>query len=123
VSDYNIFIRGRSKVFLGGPPLVKMATGEDSDDEELGGAEMRATMSGLADYLASQNNVVPRPPWPPRAPNMSDNYGYRPLFVRNPTSLARPDLTFGTFRSFMQTWREIGPTTRGARPWRRGPPA
>jgi acetyl-CoA carboxylase carboxyltransferase component len=52
MSDYNIFIRGRSKVFLGGPPLVKMATGEDSDDEELGGAEMHATKSGLADYLA-----------------------------------------------------------------------
>lgn len=52
MSDYNIVIRGRSKVFLGGPPLVKMATGEDSDDEELGGAEMHATMSGLADYLA-----------------------------------------------------------------------
>ena len=52
MSDYNIFIRGRSKVFLGGPPLVKMATGEDSSDEELGGAAMHATMSGLADYLA-----------------------------------------------------------------------
>jgi len=52
MSDYNIFVRGRSKVFLGGPPLVKMATGEDSNDEELGGAEMHATMSGLADYLA-----------------------------------------------------------------------
>ena len=52
MSDYNIFIRGRSKVFLGGPPLVKMATGEDSDDEELGGAAMHATTSGLADYLA-----------------------------------------------------------------------
>ncbi len=52
LSDYNIFIRERSKVFLGGPPLVKMATGEDSTDEELGGAEMHATRSGLADYLA-----------------------------------------------------------------------
>ncbi len=52
MSDYNIFIQGRSKVFLGGPPLVKMATGEDSNDEELGGAEMHATVSGLADYLA-----------------------------------------------------------------------
>jgi acetyl-CoA carboxylase carboxyltransferase component len=52
MSDYNIFIRERSKVFLGGPPLVMMATGEASDDEELGGAEMHATMSGLADYLA-----------------------------------------------------------------------
>ncbi|MFV0524437.1 MAG: acyl-CoA carboxylase subunit beta [Acidimicrobiales bacterium] len=53
MSDYNIFIRDRSKVFLGGPPLVKMATGEESDDETLGGAEMHATVSGLADYLAN----------------------------------------------------------------------
>jgi acetyl-CoA carboxylase carboxyltransferase component len=52
LSDYNIFVRNQAKVFLGGPPLVKMATGEDSDDEELGGAEMHATTSGLADYLA-----------------------------------------------------------------------
>ena len=52
MSDYNIFIKNQSKVFLGGPPLVKMATGEDSDDETLGGAQMHAQTSGLADYLA-----------------------------------------------------------------------
>ncbi|MEE3255699.1 MAG: carboxyl transferase domain-containing protein [Actinomycetota bacterium] len=52
MSDYNIFVRNQSKVFLGGPPLVKMATGEDSDDETLGGAQMHAEVSGLADYLA-----------------------------------------------------------------------
>jgi acetyl-CoA carboxylase carboxyltransferase component len=52
MSDYNIFIEQRSKVFLGGPPLVKMATGEESDDESLGGAAMHARTSGLADYLA-----------------------------------------------------------------------
>ncbi len=50
--DYVVMIKNRSKVFLGGPPLVKMATGEDADDEELGGAEMHAKVSGLADYLA-----------------------------------------------------------------------
>lgn len=45
-------VRNRSKVFLGGPPLVKMATGEVSDDESLGGADMHARTSGLADYMA-----------------------------------------------------------------------
>lgn len=52
LSDYTIFVDGGAKVFLGGPPLVKMATGEDADDESLGGASMHATVSGLADYLA-----------------------------------------------------------------------
>ncbi len=52
MSDYIVMIEKRSKVFLGGPPLVKMATGEESDDESLGGAEMHATVSGLADYFA-----------------------------------------------------------------------
>jgi acyl-CoA carboxylase subunit beta len=50
--DYTVMVKRRAKVFLGGPPLVKMATGEESDDESLGGAEMHAKVSGLADYLA-----------------------------------------------------------------------
>jgi acetyl-CoA carboxylase carboxyltransferase component len=52
MSDYVVMIEQRSKVFLAGPPLVKMATGEESDDESLGGASMHARQSGLADYLA-----------------------------------------------------------------------
>ncbi|OPE48007.1 acyl-CoA carboxylase subunit beta, partial [Mycolicibacterium diernhoferi] len=52
MSDHIVMIRERSKVFLAGPPLVKMATGEESDDESLGGAEMHARTSGLGDYLA-----------------------------------------------------------------------
>ncbi|MET9624804.1 carboxyl transferase domain-containing protein [Streptomyces sp. NPDC006464] len=52
MSDHTVMIRDRSKVFLGGPPLVKMATGEESDDESLGGAEMHARTSGLADHYA-----------------------------------------------------------------------
>jgi acyl-CoA carboxylase subunit beta len=51
--DYAVLVDGQAKVFLGGPPLVKMATGEDSDDEELGGAAMHARISGLADYFAA----------------------------------------------------------------------
>ncbi|MFL2707809.1 MAG: acyl-CoA carboxylase subunit beta [Gammaproteobacteria bacterium] len=52
MSDYNIFIKDQSKAFLAGPPLVKMATGEESDDETLGGAKMHSEVSGLSDYLA-----------------------------------------------------------------------
>ncbi|MFE0426481.1 carboxyl transferase domain-containing protein, partial [Streptomyces sp. NPDC058953] len=52
MSDHTVMIRERSKVFLGGPPLVRMATGEESDDESLGGAEMHARVSGLADHYA-----------------------------------------------------------------------
>src|SRR5215475_293990 len=52
MSDYTIFVRDQAKVFLAGPPLVKMATGEETDDESLGGARMHATRSGLADFLA-----------------------------------------------------------------------
>ena len=52
MSDHVVMIKERSKVFLAGPPLVKMATGEESDDESLGGAEMHSRISGLADYFA-----------------------------------------------------------------------
>src|ERR1700760_378399 len=50
--DYSVLVDQQAKVFLGGPPLVKMATGEDADDEALGGADMHARVSGLADYFA-----------------------------------------------------------------------
>ncbi|WP_340560583.1 acyl-CoA carboxylase subunit beta [Streptomyces sp. GSL17-111] len=52
MSDHVIMVKERAKVFLGGPPLVKMATGEVADDEELGGADMHARTSGLADHFA-----------------------------------------------------------------------
>jgi acyl-CoA carboxylase subunit beta len=50
--DYAVMVDKQAKVFLGGPPLVKMATGEDADDEELGGAAMHARTSGLCDHFA-----------------------------------------------------------------------
>ena len=56
MSDYTVMVEQQAKVFLGGPPLVKMATGEESDDESLGGAEMHARVSGLADYLAQDEH-------------------------------------------------------------------
>src|SRR5579864_6835069 len=50
--DYAVLVDGQAKVFLGGPPLVKMATGEDADDEQLGGARMHSEVSGLSDQFA-----------------------------------------------------------------------
>lgn len=52
MSDYVVMQKDAAKVFLGGPPLVKMAIDEDADEETLGGADMHARISGLADYLA-----------------------------------------------------------------------
>ncbi|MFQ5513944.1 MAG: acyl-CoA carboxylase subunit beta [Myxococcota bacterium] len=52
MSDYVVMVKDRARVFLGGPPLVKMATNEECDEESLGGAEMHSRVSGVSDYLA-----------------------------------------------------------------------
>ncbi len=52
MSDYAIFVREQAQVYLAGPPLVKMATGEESDHEQLGGADMHSRVSGVSDFLA-----------------------------------------------------------------------
>jgi len=77
MSDHVVMIKERSKVFLAGPPLVKMATGEESDDESLGGAEMHSRVSGLGDYFAVDEldairigrRIVARLNWTKRGPN------------------------------------------------------
>jgi acetyl-CoA carboxylase carboxyltransferase component len=58
--DYAVMVEKQAKVFLGGPPLVKMATGEESTDEELGGAEMHSKVSGLSDYYARDEHEAIR---------------------------------------------------------------
>lgn len=55
LSDYIILVRGRSRAFLAGPPLLKAATGEIATEEELGGAVMHTHISGLGDYLAEDD--------------------------------------------------------------------
>ncbi|MCB2113289.1 MAG: carboxyl transferase domain-containing protein [Parvularculaceae bacterium] len=55
LSDYVVVVRGRSKVFLAGPPLLKAATGEIATDEDLGGAQMHFHVSGTADYMAEDD--------------------------------------------------------------------
>ena len=84
--DYSVLVDGQAKVFLGGPPLVKMATGEESDDESLGGAEMHSRVSGLSDYFAVDEHdairigrdIMARINWrkhgPPPGPAMPPRY-------------------------------------------------
>src|SRR5581483_11938550 len=102
MSDHVVMVDKRSKVFLGGPPLVKLATGEESDDESLGGAEMHARTSGLADYFAADEQDAirigrqivgrlewrkeGRPPGPPEAPlyDEEDLLGLAPEDLRTP---------------------------------------
>jgi geranyl-CoA carboxylase beta subunit len=74
MSDYVVMVRDQAKAFLAGPPLVKAATGEEADDETLGGTEMHATTSGLAEYVADDDaqalhicrDIVRRLNWPAR---------------------------------------------------------
>jgi len=83
MSDETVIVRGTGTIFLGGPPLVKAATGEDVDAETLGGAEVHARRSGVADHealddehaLALGRSIVshlerkaPAPPWDRREP-------------------------------------------------------
>jgi acetyl-CoA carboxylase carboxyltransferase component len=102
MSDHVVMIKERSKVFLAGPPLVKMATGEESDDESLGGAEMHSRTSGLGDYLAVDEldairigrRIVARLNWhkqgPTPAPVMPPRYDENELIGIVPADLRIP---------------------------------
>ena len=87
MSDYVVMVDGGAKVFLAGPPLVKMATGEDADDESLGGASMHARKSGLADYFAVDEQdairlgrqIVSRLNWRKLGPPPASSYA-EPLY-------------------------------------------
>ena len=104
--DYTVMVRDRAKVFLGGPPLVKMATGEEAEDEALGGAEMHSRRSGLSDYLAvderdalrigraviarlNWRKLGPGPSAPPDPPvhDEDDLLGLAPADLRTPVEI------------------------------------
>jgi acetyl-CoA carboxylase carboxyltransferase component len=55
MSDETIIVKGTGTIFLGGPPLVKAATGEEVSAEDLGGADVHTRLSGVADYLAEDD--------------------------------------------------------------------
>jgi acetyl-CoA carboxylase carboxyltransferase component len=98
MSDETVIVKGTGTIFLGGPPLVKAATGEEVSAEELGGADVHARVSGVADHyavsdehalavareiVANLNRRPPEPPWetePPEEPlhDPADLYGIVP---------------------------------------------
>jgi len=102
MSDENVIVRNQGRVFLGGPPLVKAATGEDIDAESLGGADVHCRESGVCDHyaendthaLAIARRIVTRlkpaaataPPQPPQEPRhaVEELYGVLPANLRKP---------------------------------------
>jgi acetyl-CoA carboxylase carboxyltransferase component len=103
MSDETIIVKGTGTIFIGGPPLVKAATGQDVTAEELGGADVHARLSGVADHYATSDehalalarSIVrnlhrskPEPPWDvaepePPAVDPSDLYGLVPEDFRH----------------------------------------
>ncbi|WP_097304526.1 geranyl-CoA carboxylase subunit beta [Pseudomonas chlororaphis] len=88
LSDYVVVVRGKAKLFLAGPPLLKAATGEVATDEELGGAEMHAQVAGTAEYLAENDGdgvrivreILDALPWNVRLPLQPTRAYAEPLY-------------------------------------------
>jgi geranyl-CoA carboxylase beta subunit len=88
LSDYVVVVRGKAKMFLAGPPLLKAATGEIATDEELGGAEMHAQVAGTAEYLAENDadgvrlarEIVGMLPWNAQLPVRPQRSYKEPLY-------------------------------------------
>jgi acetyl-CoA carboxylase carboxyltransferase component len=105
MSDETVIVRGTGTIFIGGPPLVKAATGQDVSAEELGGADVHTRRSGVADYYATSDEHAlalarqivrnlqsrkPEPPWEttepqPPAADPAELYGLIPEDYRQQT--------------------------------------
>ncbi|WP_248745600.1 geranyl-CoA carboxylase subunit beta [Pseudomonas sp. MWU12-2037] len=88
LSDYVVVVRGKARLFLAGPPLLKAATGEVATDEELGGAQMHAQVAGTAEYLAQNDadgvriarEIIAQLPWNDRLPITAARTWAEPLY-------------------------------------------
>ena len=129
MSDYVVMVKKQAQVFLAGPPLVKMATGEVSDEESLGGAEMHSRISGLSDYLAEDEldairiarEIVshlntPKPPVPNLRPVIEPKYdadellGIASMDVRVPFEVREVIARIVDGSDFAEFKPEYGPT-------------
>ena len=111
LSDYIVMVRGRTRAFLAGPPLLKAATGEIATEEELGGAEMHTSISGLGDYLAEDDrdalriarDIMANLEWDRRKPaaasfkppryDAEELLGIMPMDHKRPVDMRRGDRT------------------------------
>ncbi len=120
LSDYVVVVRGKAKLFLAGPPLLKAATGEVATDEELGGAEMHAQVAGTAEYLAENDadgirqvrDIMRMLPWNEQLPWLPEPQFKEPLYpidellglipddAKNPTTCAKSSRGLLTSRTF-----------------------
>jgi len=122
-----IVVRGRARAFLAGPPLLKAATGEIATEEELGGAEMHARVSGLAEYVAEDDadairiarDVVSRIGWgraaapsgpPPRYP-ASELLGVMPADAKQAVDMREAIARIVDDSDFLEFKAEYGPAT------------
>jgi len=127
LSDYVVMVTGRARAFLAGPPLLFAATGEVATDEELGGAEMHARVSGLAEYLAEDDagairtarEIVarlglpsePLPHGPPPRYDKEELIGLMPAGGKRPIDMREVIARIVDDSDFLDFKAEYGPAT------------
>ncbi len=129
LSDYIVMVRGRTRAFLAGPPLLKAATGEIATEEELGGAQMHTTISGLGDYMAEDDrdalriarDIMAKLNWdraqpegntfkPPRY-DAEDLLGIMPMDHKRPVDMRQAIARFVDGSDFVEFSPNYGPAT------------
>ena len=131
LSDYIVMVRGRTRAFLAGPPLLKAATGEIATEEELGGAEMHTSISGLGDYLAEDDrdalriarDIMAKLDWD-RPPTQEDRtavlpprydaeelLGIMPMDHKRPVDMRQAIARFVDDSDFIEFGANYGPAT------------
>src|SRR4051794_35996013 len=131
LSDYIVMVRGRTRAFLAGPPLLKAATGEIATEEELGGAEMHTSISGLGDYLAEDDRDALRiardimaklhwdrrgysheaSSWQPPRYDAEELLGIVPMDYRRPVDMRQAIARIVDDSDFLEFSPRYGPTT------------
>jgi len=130
LSDYIVMVRGRTRAFLAGPPLLKAATGEIATEEELGGAEMHTSTSGLGDYLAEDDRealgiarqimadlnwdrALPESGEPPREPlyDTEELLGIMPMDHKRPVDMKQIIARILDGSDFLEIGANYGPAT------------